>query len=407
MKKLTLEKFIERANKVHNYKFNYSKSVYLGRHIPTIIICPNLHEFKQTPNSHMNGKGCAICSGKIRLTKEEFIRRSRIIHNDKYEYDKINFIDAQTEVEITCKIHGSFFQSPTRHSRYGCPRCGNAVRFTTEEFIEKARKIHGDKYIYTKVNYKNALTEVEIICPKPEHGSFFQSPNRHYSYGCPVCAGNQRLTTEIFIERSRLVHGDKYIYNKTNYINRYTKVIITCPRHGDFKQQPANHWNGCGCRKCTMNCISKKEIAWIILLNNPNIKTQHRININNTYINVDGFDPITNTVYEFYGDFWHGNPKVYDHNKVNWANNISFKELYNRTIEREKLLKELGYNIISCWESDIELSLANINIIKKCKECGIEGDDNLFHGNICRKCKNIKSKLYYKKNKEDKINGVS
>jgi uncharacterized C2H2 Zn-finger protein len=344
--KLSIEEFINKANKKHNYKFNYSKSIYINNKVKIIIICPSHGEFSQSPDSHLSGKGCAACGGKLKLTRAEFIRRSIIIHDNKYSYEKVNFVNSSTKVEIICPIHQSFLQSPTTHIYHGCPKCGNSVKYSTIEFIEKANKKHNNKYDYSKVEYINAHKKVEIICPK--HGSFYQKPNSHLlGNGCPYCCN--KLTIEQFIEKANEKHKFKYLYELVNYINSHIPVIIICSKHGKFKQSPNSHLNGRGCRKCSMNCISKKEIDWILSLNNPNIISQYNIKIDNKSIFVDGYDPITNTVYEFYGDFWHGNPKVY--NGINWINNKSFNELYENTIKRELSIKKLGYNLITRWET--------------------------------------------------------
>ena len=104
---------------------------------------------------------------------------------------------------------------------------------TTEDFISKAIAVHGEKYDYSKVEYVNTLTKVTIICPI--HGVFEQRPKVHLGgCGCPYCGSSSR-TTETFIKAARRVHGDKYDYSKVKYINSYTEVTIICPNHGEFK----------------------------------------------------------------------------------------------------------------------------------------------------------------------------
>ena len=138
----------------------------------------------------------------------------------------------------------------------------------TEEFIKKAKKVHGDKYDYSKVNYIGSKIEVTIICP--EHGEFKQRPNDHLNgIGCPKCSGHVKLTTEEFIKRAREIHGDKYDYSKTNYVNMRTKVTIICPKHGEFEQTPQGHLNGDGCPKC---CSSTLENYIRYILDKYNIK---------------------------------------------------------------------------------------------------------------------------------------
>jgi hypothetical protein len=123
-------------------------------------------------------------------------------------------------------------------------------KLTTEEFIIKAKCVHGDKYDYSKVEYINNHTKMIIICP--EHGEFLQTSEHHLnSFGCKECTYNKKkLTTDEFIQKAKLIHSDKYDYSKVNYINNHTKVIIICPVHSDFEQQPTNHLLGKGCSKC-------------------------------------------------------------------------------------------------------------------------------------------------------------
>ena len=127
-----------------------------------------------------------------------------------------------------------------------------AARKTTSEFIKDSKKIHGDKYDYSLVEYIGARTKVKIICP--QHGEFEQRPGAHFNggRGCKQCGFNirQRLTTEQFIERARKLHGDKYDYSLVQYVNNRTKVKIICPKHGEFEQVPSSHCNGNGCKKC-------------------------------------------------------------------------------------------------------------------------------------------------------------
>ena len=124
-------------------------------------------------------------------------------------------------------------------------------KVTTQEFIERSKQIHGDKYDYSKVEYKNCSTKVCIICPN--HGEFWQTPSNHLkNRGCPKCAGKNK-TTEEFTKEAKKIHGDKYDYSKVEYHKNFEKVCIICPEHGEFWQTPANHLYGYGCFKCGMH----------------------------------------------------------------------------------------------------------------------------------------------------------
>lgn len=127
---------------------------------------------------------------------------------------------------------------------------------TREEFIQDARKKHGDKYDYSKVEYMNNHTKVCIICSKSGHGEFWQTPHSHtQGQGCPKCYGKYAPTTEEWITSARKVHGDRYDYSNIKYVNNATKVCIKCPKHGEFEQTPASHIKGAGCPKCGIEKI--------------------------------------------------------------------------------------------------------------------------------------------------------
>ena len=165
---------------------------YVRSNVKVCIICPEHGEFWQTPNKHLSGCGCPKCGNdKIResltLSREDFIKKACKIHGDKYDYSKVEYVNASTKVCIICPDHGEFWQTPDVHTQgYGCPKCGGVYVPTTEEWITSARKVHGNNYNYSKVHYVNCMSKVCIICP--EHGEFEQAPYAHLNgNGCPKC----------------------------------------------------------------------------------------------------------------------------------------------------------------------------------------------------------------------------
>lgn len=190
---MTTEEFIEKAKRMHGDKYDYSNVEYRKMSDKVCIICPEHGEFWQTPKEHLNGHGCSKCKMKKhwdsrgRIDKEDFIRRSKEVHGDKYDYSKVEYIDTQTKVCIICPEHGEFWQTPNNHLQgQGCKKCKGLNKYTTEEWVEKAKQVHGDKYDYSKVEYVSAKTKVCIICP--EHGEFWQLPYAHIKgQGCPSC----------------------------------------------------------------------------------------------------------------------------------------------------------------------------------------------------------------------------
>ena len=265
---MNTQEFIEKAKKIHGDKYDYSKVEYVNSHTKVCIICPEHGEFWQAPRHHLKGSGCPNCAGKIRLTTEEFIRKAKEVHGDRYDYSKVEYINALKKVCIICPKHGEFWQTASEHLRgQGCPKCAHEKQIssstiTTEEFIRKAKEVHGDRYDYSKVEYVNTRTKVRIICP--EHGEFLQIPNNHLQgQGCPYCAGKIRLTTEEFIRKAKEVHGDRYDYSKVEYINALKKVCIICPKHGEFWQIPASHLSGKGCPNCNESQMEKNTANFL------------------------------------------------------------------------------------------------------------------------------------------------
>ena len=213
MKKSTALEFIEKALIIHGDKYGYDAVEYLNNKYPVRIWC-NIHNeyFEQTPNSHLKGNGCPKCGddrtkNSILLSTDTFLKRAFEVHGDLYDYSKSEYLGAEKPIIITCKIHGDFVTRARVHIRgAGCPICLNEsfslrYRDSKEQFIEKARAIHGDKYDYSLSEYKNQATKIAIVCKI--HGIFYQKPNLHLSSkcGCPECGIGKGMWTYSAWER--------------------------------------------------------------------------------------------------------------------------------------------------------------------------------------------------------------
>jgi hypothetical protein len=297
-----------------------------------------------------------------KITHTEFINLSTIKHKNIYNYEKTKYINKETPVEIICSIHGSFTITAYKHlNGSGCNKCRiDKIRKkytkTTSQFITEAIDKHGDFYDYSEVSYINNVTNVKIICKI--HGYFLKIPVDHLSGGgCSKCHKDKlrllyKSNTDEFISKAQAKHSFKYTYDKANYgKNAHEKVIITCPIHGDFEQSPAHHLFGRGCFKCSKS-ISKPEIKWLDYLGIDEKFRQKKIKINNRSFKLDAFDKEKNIIYEFYGDFWHGNLNRYSPDSINCCCKKSFQELNDNTKEREKILLDNGYHLVTIWESD-------------------------------------------------------
>lgn len=177
-------------------------------------------------------------------------------------------------------------------------------KLTTEEFIEKAKSIHGDKYDYSKVIYKTTETKICIICKKCGN-EFWQTPHSHLQgRGCYECAKlnfgeYKRSDKEIFIEEALKIHKNHYNHSKVNYINNYTKVDIICNKcNCTFSQKPNDHLNGCGCPYCAKN----KKLTTETFIEKANLIHNNKFNYSKTYY-VNSREKVCIICPE-HGEFW-------------------------------------------------------------------------------------------------------
>lgn len=226
-------------------------------------------------------KRCINCFPKTNTfvvnSKEQFVEFCNKLFNNKYDYSKVDYINNNNKVTVRCPIHDYEWDIlPSSHMRgRGCKKCGyenlsEKTLNTFEYYLSKFYDVHGDKYDYSKSEYINSHTPILIQC-KNGH-EFYQTPNKHTKgANCPYCLGRHK-TQEEFIEQAQKENNNRYTYEKTVYINNHTKVIVTCPKHGDFMVTPMNHikkGQPRGCRLCTE---SRGEMYIRSYLENNNIK---------------------------------------------------------------------------------------------------------------------------------------
>ena len=187
-----------------------------------------------------------------KLTTKEFILKANIVHNNKYNYSLVNYINSKSKVIIICPIHGEFEQTPRKHLiGQACSKCNqvNLQKKYNKEFIKNVQLIYNNKYDYSLVNYINNSTKIKIICPI--HGIFNVSPSNHLNGSeCKICSNKPITNIKKFKLKASKKHNNKFDYSLVNYINSKTKVKIICPIHGIFEQLPNNHLFGYGCGKC-------------------------------------------------------------------------------------------------------------------------------------------------------------
>lgn len=247
---------------------------------------------------------------------EEFVRKAKLIHGDKYDYSKSAYKGNNVGIIITCSVHGDFEQTPHDHlSGCKCPKCAKDERVNKRRkpiniWLQQAKEIHGDKYDYSKVEYVNAYTPITLICH--EHGEFKIAPSNHIKQkqGCPKCGNlkkgqKAKKTKEEFIEKAKEIHGDKYDYSKVEYKNNHTKVCIICPEHGEFWMKPIDHINGHGCSECSKKFgLSEKKILEQLTIFFPDVEYQKKLPFlksKTSYQTIDFFIPSLNVGIEYQG----------------------------------------------------------------------------------------------------------
>ena len=247
----TTEEFIASAKKLYGDRYDYSKVEYHGCEKKVCIVCPEHGEWWVSPHNFLNGHKCPTCSGRQRITRDVFIYRSREIHENRYDYSKVEYKGLNTPVCIICPVHGEFWQKPSGHlNGNGCQQCFSSPKSNTDEFINKAKSVYGEKYDYSKVVYNGNKEKVCITCP--EHGEWWVTPNNFLRGSrCPKCFGTPKHTNQEFISKAEIVHGSKYDYSNIEYDGLQKKVTIICPIHGEFMQKADIHLRGGGCPKCS------------------------------------------------------------------------------------------------------------------------------------------------------------
>lgn len=263
-KTMTTESFVAESKAKFGELYDYSGVIYINSKTKIRLHCnKHNHTFEIQPPAHLAAKtgGCPYCSQELRsksntVDSEDFFRRCREKHGDKYDYSEAVYTGTRNKITIICPIHGRFEQIANEHVRGGgCPKCaeekcGDTCRGTKEDFVEKARAVFGEEYDYSQFEYINSNTKGTIICPK--HGPFQKSPSGHLrGQGCPRCSKhNKQRTQEEAIEDCRAVHGDTYSLSKVVYRGSAAKITVGCREHGDFEITWGHFLSGQGCPKC-------------------------------------------------------------------------------------------------------------------------------------------------------------
>ena len=230
------------------------------------------------------------------VTTEEIIERFKNKHGDEYLYDRVIYTGRGEKVEIYCKKCNKYFSQTSYHHQIGCgcPKCSETKykikKKTLEIFTKEGNLRYNNKFDYSKFIYFNANTKSIIICPI--HDETLQTPDGHLrsKYGCKECSKmeldkksiDSKLCIDEFIQKSNIIHKNFYSYDNFIYDNYHTKGLITCPKHGNFLQDPAKHLEYRGCPMCS-NQKRKEECQLYILYDD--ICNLYKIGITKDYNN--------------------------------------------------------------------------------------------------------------------------
>lgn len=391
---MTNEEYKSLCKKLHGDKYSLDKVVYKGMREHITATCPIHGDFSLVAYDFAHLRGCPSCGRankkivkketnrqKRHLTTESFIEEARKVHGDKYDYSKVEYVNNKTKVCIICPVHGEFWQVPSSHLKgCGCEKCGKEQggikqSYTLESFIEKAKEIHGNKYDYSKVDYKGCNKKICIICP--EHGEFWQMPYSHLQgHGCPKCMSEKNAilmmsNTEDFINKSQKIHGENNDYSNVIYRGAKIPVQITCEKGHTYWQMPNKHLSGHGCPLCTHN-ISKaeNEISDFIksvydgtIINN----TRKQLKDN---IEIDIFLPEKNLAFEYDGLYWHNETrkdKNFHLKKTEEALNNGTKLIhifedewmYKQDIVKSRILNLLGKTPSTIYARKCEIKIVD------------------------------------------------
>lgn len=333
------------------------------------------------------------------ITQEEFLNRINTKFNNKFSIQISADFSLDKEIKIICPVHGIIIMSGRNmlYSKCGCPQCAADVRNSNSKTtqltpwairVAEFKTIHNSRYTYEETHVGNNKSKIKICCNK--HGFFEKHLFSHLAgKGCPLCRtestkifNKRRQSTE---ERNRLAkenraianrkralgnkmpletakglidarHGNTFSYNWNTYNGWSHPLLITCKLHGEFTQTCKDHVAAArGCPSCARISKSRLEDEWLTSLGI--INRQHKIKLDGKMIKVDGYDPNTNTVYEFLGDYWHGHPNWHSKlNGINANNKIPFTELFEQTKVRFDRIKNLCYNVVYVWENDVRIN---------------------------------------------------
>ena len=331
--------FIKKAKKVHGDTYSYDSVDYVDSKTPVTIVCPTHGEFSIKPNIHLSGGKCPDCPRKKTITNKIFATNAYNVHKGRYDYSMVDYIDNREKVIIICPDHGEFEQSPRDHIQgQGCPQCGRTSSTAhrtsnTEEWVIKAKEVHGNRYDYSKADYVNATTKVCIIINDTGE-EFWQQPNNHLSGRKSLIerdryvAKHNTMTTQQFVDLAKQRHPTGFDYSVSDYKGSRIDIDIICNTHGRFTTLPMYHLQNDGCPRCTTRISKPEQEVFEFVSQYVNDVTQSDRNIIKPK-ELDIVVPSKKVAIEYCGLYWHsthaGRPPNYHRDKHNEVDKTDYR----------------------------------------------------------------------------------
>lgn len=352
MKAKNTEDFIRLAREVHGDLYDYSKTQLNTTRREAVLITCKIHgDFYMRPENHLKGLQCPECSTNSYKDKakaiplDKFIEKSKKKFGDYFNYDNTKYF-GNTYVSIQCPKHGDIITGIISHlhSKTGCQECSfDRRRKSQDDAIKKLKEVHGDKYDYSEVDFKNIRTKMKIICP--QHGPFYQTYKKHSKgIGCPECGKRVRVVgTDLFKEHMYEKYGDRYDLSEVDYYNSKTKVTVTCNRCGrKFDMRPNDLLTGHGC-PCFDNGVSSAEHEFYNFIKSVHQTAEHnsRFLIDSNYRSpreIDVYIKDLSLGFEYDGIYWH-------------SESVNASGRYN-LLEKNSLGKAHGVKIYHIFEDE-------------------------------------------------------
>lgn len=319
--------------------------------------------------------------------ENQFIEQLKNKFGDDFDYSFVKYEGSHKKITLKCNTCGNFVSKIAKDLLFRiskentCPYCKNnkIIKERQLHFIEKSKKIHNDKYDYSKAKYISSKVKVEIICPI--HGSFYQQPNSHLmGHGCPLCKRDKAALGNFeFIHKSCKIHNNYYDYSKVKYINNHIAINIICPKHGMFYQLPKEHLEGKGCPICNQSHM-EKEMCQLLEANNIKYisqKTFSWLKQGKYALRLDFYLPDHNIAIECQGEQhfkpieYYGGENKYKRILVNDINKIKLCKNHNITVLHKSNTKNCSKKILKTW-AYYPIIIDNKDLISRIKALNIQ-----------------------------------